>query len=409
MKLRRKFWLLTALRWFPVGVTVPVIALLPLQRGLNVGEVGAVFAVQGFVVLALELPTSGFADSLGRKAVVIASTIFALLSSVAYAVAQDIAWFMVAAGLAGIFRALDSGPLNSWYVDEAISSGEEDTVATGISGASTVLGISIAAGALIGGALVAWKPLIGPDPLAVPFVVAAALTLLQLIVVSVVMKESRVSFSSGLWDSLRRTPATIVAGVRAVRRSRVLIALMSVSILWGFGIVALELLTPIKLSQSLNSADLASTLMGPISAVAWGISGAMAATLPLMLRRWSLTKVSVVLAVAKGILVIAMGLAAGPIGLIVAFLASYAVHTVGGAAYETLLHQQVDSSHRSTVLSVASMGFQPAASVGALVLGTMAGGVSVGAAMMFGGAVLALAAPLFLVKNKEQRTIIAAA
>jgi hypothetical protein len=56
---RRRYLLLTALRWLPVGLMMPIFVLVPLGRGLTLTEIGVVFAAQGLVVLALELPTGG--------------------------------------------------------------------------------------------------------------------------------------------------------------------------------------------------------------------------------------------------------------------------------------------------------------------------------------------------------------
>ena len=63
---------LTALRWLPVGLTAPVMVLLAQSRGLSLREIGLLFTVHGVVVVALELPTGGLADALGRRTVVLA-------------------------------------------------------------------------------------------------------------------------------------------------------------------------------------------------------------------------------------------------------------------------------------------------------------------------------------------------
>jgi hypothetical protein len=49
---RRRYLVLTALRWLPVGLLIPIFVLVPLSRGLSLTEIGLVFAVQGLVVLA---------------------------------------------------------------------------------------------------------------------------------------------------------------------------------------------------------------------------------------------------------------------------------------------------------------------------------------------------------------------
>lgn len=403
MSLRAKFWLLTALRWLPAGLLIPVYALLPLHRGLSIAEFGAVLAVQGIVVLFLELPTGGFADSWGRRPLMVAAALCALASYSMFAFAGTLGWFMAASALQGVFRALDSGPLNAWFVDGTLAArsgagGSGDSVAKGISGAGTVIGSSIALGALASGAIIAWHPFPALDALATPFLAAAVLTLAQIVATLLLMREERPAHAASLWDSVRATPRTIADGARQALRNRVLRALLGASLFLGFGMVGFEQFMPIRLSELLHNPELAGVAMGPVSAVAWAVSAAGAAVVPLLLRRWSLRHVAVVLAVAQGATVVGMGLAAGPAGLVVAFFACYAVHTAYGAIYETMLHAEVDAGHRATVLSLASMVLQPAGSLGALVLGLIATGVSSGVALVVAGAALACAAPLLLVR-----------
>ncbi len=139
---------------------------------------------------------------------------------------------------------------------------------------------------------------------------------------------------------------------------------------------------------------------GPIAALAWGLSAVGVAFLPRLLRRWNLVHLSVALRLLQGATVIAMGLTWGPVGLIVAYLATYAIHIASGVAYETLMHEQVGNERRATVLSLASMAAQPAGSLGSVILGAIATGASTPTAMIVGGIVLAVAAPLFLVREQ---------
>lgn len=400
MSLRGRFWLLTWLRWFPTGLVIPVTALLPIARGLTLAELGIAISVQGIVVLCLELPTGGFADAMGRKPVFLASAVCALAAYVMQASAQTVATFAIASGLSGVFRALDSGPLNAWFVDATIAAGRKDDVATGISGAGTVIGLAIATGAMISGGIVALDPIPGVLALSVPVWAAAVFATVQVAMAAVLMDEDRTHRIGTVVSSIRATPRTVVEGAALLVRNRVLRALVAVELFWGFGMVAFETFMPIRLAELIDHPTEAGAFMGPISAAAWGISALGAAAVPFILRRWSMAAVSVTLRLVQGATVVAMGLAAGPIGLVIAFLATYAIHTAASAIYETLLHEQADSGHRATVLSLASMAMQPAGSLSAIVLGAVAAGASTGAALVIGGAVLALAAPLFLVKPK---------
>ena len=66
--LTRRFVLLRALRWLPVGLVLPFMVITPESRGLSIGEIGAVFAVHSVVAIALEVPSGALADTAGRRA-----------------------------------------------------------------------------------------------------------------------------------------------------------------------------------------------------------------------------------------------------------------------------------------------------------------------------------------------------
>jgi len=111
------FLILTFTRWFPVGLVVSLLILWMLERGLSVSTALLAFSCQGLLVFALELPTSGFTDALGRRPVLVAASVVNVVASVAFLLAGSFWSFAIAAGLQGVFRALDSGPLEAWYVD----------------------------------------------------------------------------------------------------------------------------------------------------------------------------------------------------------------------------------------------------------------------------------------------------
>ena len=164
----RRYLILTALRWLPVGLIIPVLVLLPLERGLSLSQLGLAASLQGFVVLGLELPTGGLADSLGRRRVLMLATGFGITSMVILLVAERFAAFTVVYALQGIYRALDSGPLEAWYVDAVHAADPHATIDRGLSAHGVVLGLSVAGGALASGGLVALGPLGGLDALAIP-------------------------------------------------------------------------------------------------------------------------------------------------------------------------------------------------------------------------------------------------
>jgi MFS family permease len=188
---RRRFLVLTGFRWLPVGLMVPVLVLLPLERGLSLSQIGLAASVQGLVVLVLELPTGALADSLGRRRVLLFAGVVGIVSLVQLLLAHSFAAYAAAFALQGVYRALDSGPLEAWYVDASLAADPDTAIERGLSGAGVVLGAAIAAGALASGGLIAMGDLGGVDALEVPLILALAVQVLALGSVFVLMAERR--------------------------------------------------------------------------------------------------------------------------------------------------------------------------------------------------------------------------
>jgi MFS family permease len=137
--LRRRFVVLTALRWLPTGLLIPLTVVLMQSRGLSLAEVGLVSATQGVVVLVLELPTGGLADALGRRPVLVAATALNVVSLALLAVAHSPGAFMAAWAVQGVYRALESGPLESWFVDASLAVDPRADIEGGLARAGTAL------------------------------------------------------------------------------------------------------------------------------------------------------------------------------------------------------------------------------------------------------------------------------
>src|SRR4051812_50172769 len=99
--LTRRFVLLRALRWLPVGLVLPFLVITPQARGLSLGAIGAVFAVHSAVALALEVPSGALADLAGRRRVLLGGAALTAVSLLVFAAAESVAAFMVSAGVLG--------------------------------------------------------------------------------------------------------------------------------------------------------------------------------------------------------------------------------------------------------------------------------------------------------------------
>src|SRR5215212_9524903 len=97
--LTRRFVVLRALRWLPVGLVLPFLVITPEARGLSLGAIGAVFAVHSAVAIALEVPSGALADMVGRRRTLLAGASITAISLLIFAAAQGVAAFTASAAL----------------------------------------------------------------------------------------------------------------------------------------------------------------------------------------------------------------------------------------------------------------------------------------------------------------------
>ena len=204
----RRFVGLTALRWLPIGLAAPVSVLLAASRGLSPADIGVVVAVYSLVTLLLELPTGGLADAIGTRQVLVLSGLATTAGLLTSAVAQSTAVFAVAWALKGVGRALDSGPLEAWYVDAVRAADPDADVTPGLSRAGAADGAGLCLGAVLGGLL----PLLGAGLLVLPVLVAAALALAGVAAVALLVVPvgpARGSGAAALRAGVAQVPAVV--------------------------------------------------------------------------------------------------------------------------------------------------------------------------------------------------------
>ncbi|GAA4719875.1 Major Facilitator Superfamily protein [Promicromonospora umidemergens] len=434
---RKVFLLLTATRWFPVGLVVTVTTLLPLERGLSVTQALTALSITGLTVFFLELPTSGLADTLGRRPLLVMAAVLQVAAAVLFLTAQSFWAFALAAGVAGAFRALDSGPLEAWFVDTVHATEPGADVDRPLAAHGTVMGVSIAAGALISGGLVWWHPLDAWSALTLPYAVYATLALAHLVAVTILVREvPRVSapeadgtgtggpgaapalppsgtgstrVAGRVLQSARQAPGVIRDGLRLARDNRVLRWLLLVEVFWSVGMVVFETFQPIRLSEMLGGTAAGAAVAGPAAAAGWAVFAGGAALTGLATPRIGVARTAILARVLNGLGAVWMGLALGPVGLVAAYLVTYGLHGACGPAYQALLHREAESRNRSTVLSMASMLSFASFSLAGPVLGWTSDVLSTSAAMVLAGTFSTLGAACFLPALRRERMLAASA
>ena len=399
----RVFYLLNVTRWFPVGLTVGVTMLFQTGRGLDIAQAATAAAVSGLVCFALELPTSGFADAFGRRGVYLAAAVVNVAASVAFLVSHSFGAFVAAWVLFGVFRALDSGPLEAWFVDTVHTERPGADVDQELARAGTLLGLGIASGALVSGALIWWHPLASRSALDLPVAVAAALTLVHLVAVAVLLREPpsphRVGAAS---ESLRTAPRVIADGLRLLAHNRVLLGLVVAEVCWSIGMIAFESLLPLRLEELLGSAQRAGAVLGPVAAVGWGIFALGTWLAGKASARWGVARAAILGRGLNALGVVIMGLALTPVALVAAYFFTYAMHGLNGPPHSALLHREASASNRSTVLSINSMMAFLAFGLAAPLAGMLADRASITTSMLTVGVVSAFGVLAYLPARRAE-------
>ncbi|MFC8596997.1 MFS transporter [Isoptericola sp. NPDC057191] len=419
MSPQRVFLLLTATRWFPVGLVVSITTLLPIERGLTVGQTLTLASVTGLVVFALELPTGGTADAVGRRPMLVASAVAQVLAATTFLLAQSLWAFFVAAALMGLFRALDSGPLEAWFVDAVHAEHPGADVDRTLAHQGTVLGVSIALGALVSGGLVWWHPFPAWSALTLPYAAYVALAVVHLVMVALLVREAprRVAAAGtpvvgrrrwraavrSVAGSAREAPASILSGLRLARDNRVLRGLLLVELFASAAMVVFESLQPVRLAELLGGEAQAGAVMGPVASVGWGTFALGAALSGLASRRFGVARTAMASRVLNGLGAVWMGLAGGPAMLVVAYLVTYGLHGSSGPTYNALLHREARRDNRSTVLSMASMVAFATYAVASPALGWVAQAGSTPLAMVLGGGFSVLGVLCFVPALRAER------
>lgn len=402
---RSTFFLVTALRWLPDGALVALLVAFLLERGLDLAQVGLVSAVHAGVVLVLELPSGGLADAVGRRPVLVVAAVIGAVSFGAMVVAEGLGGLVVAMALHAVFRALDSGPLEAWYVDRALAADPHHDLQADLSRAGFWTYGGLAAGALAAGAagLVPGLPV---TPLTAAMTLAAVLAVAHAVAVVLLVREE--PHATGRWRTLPRialaTPRLVRESTTLGWRHRGLRLVLAVEVTWGAGLTALELLWQPRTAAVIGTTS-DTWIFGGMAAGALlvGAGGALAAPPLVRLLRGRTEYAAALLRVAQGATVLGLAATGGLVGVVVAYALFYVVHGAANPLHYTLLHRRVGAEHRATVISLNSLVARASGLPAALAVGLLAETAGTPLTLAVAAGVLAAGAPLYLLAARERQ------
>lgn len=388
---RRRFVTVSFLFWFPIGMSIATGVLLFTERGMGLAAIAGFYAVHSLTAAAMELPTGGLSDVIGRRPVL---AIAGLLNLAAFTfIGLGAAGWVIALGmgLMGLARALSSGPAEAWYVDTVHAhAGPDADLRTGLARGGSATSAALALGTLLGGGL-PW--LLGLVPglgewladatgglvilLSVPALLGALVEVVfVLYVLSALTEPPRPR--TGVRGVVGGVPAAIAAGLRLGARDALIRRILLTASAAGAALAAVELLTPGRAAALMGTAESGALVFAGLACAGF-LCSALGSQLAPLVARFAGSSERAVLA-SLGLVTLGLtllGLTAHSMSALAtaAAVTGYALVYLGlGAAgpnENDLLHRRVDASGRATALSVQSLSLQLVAAGAGLAAGSL--------------------------------------
>ncbi|MGE5552095.1 MAG: MFS transporter [Bacteroidota bacterium] len=398
--------------WFIVGLIIPVLSLLQLDKGLNLFQIGVIGALYSGTTLLLELPTGGLADAIGRKEVYLASLSTTFLAVLV--IAAGTGFWPVAVGfvLFGIGRALSSGTIDAWFVDEFKRLVPEGNLQKATALVNVFIPIGLCVGALFGGILpmTLGRYLSGAHRLGVYdanlFAKAALLAVQFVLTITLVREPAHADGRPGVADGLRMTPRILRTAVTYGLKKRVVLLLLLTTLAWGFGFAGLENFWQPRVKAILG--DSTQTWIFGVLSAGYFLSGSLGSLLVTALCRVFKERYELVLfwsRTAMGALFLALARQKGIAGFSVFYLALFMVNGMTNSPHLAVFHREVPDETRATMLSFDSLCLSAGGLLGALLMGYLADAYSIPASWLVGAGVIgASGIPYLLAARRVKRT-----
>ncbi|NEC87912.1 MFS transporter [Streptomyces sp. SID12501] len=387
----RRYVTVCTLFWLPLGLTIAPGILLFTERGMTMAAIAGFFAAHSLTAAALELPTGGLSDVLGRRTVLAAAGLLNLVALALLGLGTT-PWVLgLGMALMGTGRALSSGPAEAWYVDTVHAhSGPGAELRTGLARGSAATSAALASGTLLGGAL-PWLLGLGPDlgtrlshatsglvlPLSVPLLLGAAVEVAFVLYVLTALPEPPRPAAT-LRDVLRGIPVTVAGGLRLGRRDvlvrRVFLSAGAV----GSALAAIELLTPGRAAALTGASESGAVLFAALACAGFICGGLGSHLAPLIARLAGSGERAVMVSLgagASGLLLLGATAASTGVASMILAATGYGLVYLGlgaaGPSENDILHRRVDSAGRATALSVQSLALQLVGALTGLVVGVL--------------------------------------
>jgi len=388
--------------WLTVGLIIPVMTLLQIEKGLNLFQVGITAAAYSGAVLLMELPTGGLADAIGRRKVYSISLLISLGALGVLLFARSFPLIFISLFLLGISRALSSGTVDAWFVDELLYADPEIDLHQYQAKAGIFLPAGVAGGTLLGGIIP--RVFGGFFQNSTPFgtygssiVFQAAAVCIQVLLTSLLIHETAPHKKTNFRTGLKEVPQILKHAVTyGIRNRNIFLFLISMGI-FGFGLAGIEQFWQPRIKTILG--DSFNTILLGLISTGYFLAASAGNLIAIPLGRGMKHRHTLILFLTRlslGFFLLLLSFTAKTSGFVVFYITLFTFNGIGSPSEQTFFNMNIPSDKRSSLLSLLSLFLQAGGVFGLLTQGYIAEHNSIQSAWFVGAVVLILSSVLFL-------------
>jgi DHA1 family quinolone resistance protein-like MFS transporter len=394
-----------SLHWFATGLLVPVMALLQLEKGLDLFQIGLTVAVYSATVMALELPTGGLADSIGRKRVYLYSLVAKTIAVTVVLFAQTFLLVLFGFLALGIARALSSGTMDAWFVDEFNRVEPDGNLQRALAIVGVFIPMGLGIGSIFGGIL--------PDTLgrvleqnryldlySSNMLAMALIVIFQMLFTLLVIKDHHARETDGV-SGFRKLPHILAASITYGVRNRIVLMLLVSTAALGFALSGLENFWQPQLKGILGG-KFQTWLFGVLSA-GYFLSASVGNLIVTPICRLFRNRYSTILffsRIGMGVVWFVLALQTTMQGFAVFYIVVFLFNGVSTSPHAAIMNREIPSMKRSTLLSFESLVLQTGVVVGSVFMGYISKVQSISIAWYIGSVILLISSVFYLLIPK---------
>ena len=409
-KLFRIYILNRVMHWLIVGVNIPVITMILLDKELDFLQIGLIFSIQSATVVLFELPSGAMSDAIGRKKVYLLALIMMLLCSILFMFSYGFNLLCLVVIINGLAQALSSGTIEAWFVDEFNKIDKEENLQEFLSKAQIATLISLSVSSVVGGILPKTlgkliKDTFGLSIYSGNFTVQIVLLIIHLTVTILLIKEaSHESRNRSILGGVKTIPTVLKISIKEGIENRCIFLLLTTAIAWGIGFSGLETFwqPKVKIIVGLTSDD---SILGILNAGYFfaGAAGSFIITYICKLFKNDSIKILIVLRSMLGGFFILLAFQSNIIGFSICYLMLYSINGMSESPYYTIFNRKVKERNRATLLSLESLFMKAGAMIGMVMMGYVSQKYSISFGWIISGGVMILSSLAFIVLYKIEK------